>query len=103
TRTNQRIVRKRLAIMGISNRRVLAVSFPTRGVVSLLVHNAYAETIKTIFAQGKVTPFAFDPHHESVICDPRHATLSVEQKQDMATRIYYNRMLKICSTLEPAH
>ncbi|CEP08877.1 hypothetical protein, partial, partial [Parasitella parasitica] len=69
TRTNQRTVRKRLAIIGISNRRVLAVQFPTKGVISLLVHNAYAEEIKASLARGKVTPMTFDPHHESVICD----------------------------------
>ncbi|GAN11722.1 hypothetical protein MAM1_0859d11305 [Mucor ambiguus] len=103
TRTNQRTVRKRLAIIGISNRRVLAVQFPTKGVISLLVHNAYAEEIKASLARGKVTPMAFDPHHESVICDPAHANLSIPQKKQMATDIYYNRMLKLCSTIKPAH
>lgn len=102
-RTNQRTVRKRLAIIGISNRRVLAVQFPTKGVISLLVHNAYAEEIKASLAKGKVTPMTFNPHHESVICDPKHATLSVTQKQEMATDIYHNRMLKLCLAMQPAH
>jgi hypothetical protein len=102
-RTNQRTVRKRLAIIGVSNRRVLAVQFPTKGVTSLLVHNAYADEIKASLAKGKVTPMNFDPHHESVICDPKHASLSVQQKQTMATNIYYSRMHRLCLAIQPAH
>jgi hypothetical protein len=102
-RTNQRTVRKRLAIIGITNRRVLAVQFPTKGVTSLLVHNAYADAIKESLAKGKVTPINFDPLHESVICDPAHANLSVEQRQTMATDIYYNRMTKLCLAMKPSY
>ncbi|CEP20028.1 hypothetical protein [Parasitella parasitica] len=102
-RNSTRTVRKRLVIIGISNRRVLAVQFPTKGVISLLVHNAYAEEIKASLARGRASPIAYDPHHESVICDPKHANLSAPQKQQMAADIYYNRMFKLCSTMKPAH
>jgi hypothetical protein len=102
-RTNQRTVRRRLAIIGITNRRVLAVQFPTKGVTSLLVHNAYADEIKASLAKGNVTPIKFDPLHDSVICDPAHVNLSVEQKQKMATDIYFNRMTKLCLAIQPSH
>lgn len=103
SRTNQRTVRKRLAIIGISNRRILAVQFPTRGVVAILVHNAYAEEIITQLAKGKVTPHNFDPHHESVICDPAHDDLSPTKKAEMATKCYHTRLIKLCLRLQPSY
>lgn len=102
-RTTQRTVRKRLAVLGISNRRILAVQFPTKGVVALLVHNAYAEDIKALFAQKKIKPHDFDPLHEDVICDPQHIDKSTAEKKEMAATIYNARMVRLCSAIKPQH
>ncbi|CEP08470.1 hypothetical protein, partial, partial [Parasitella parasitica] len=101
--TTQRTVRKRLECLGISNKRILNVHFPTKGIVAFLVHKTYAVDVKSLLQNAKIQPVAFDPTHPSVICDPQFNDLSNAEKQNQAKIIYGNRITRFCSSMQPQH
>ncbi|CEP13926.1 hypothetical protein [Parasitella parasitica] len=103
TRTKQRAVRRRLECLGISNKRILNVHFPTKGIVAILVHQSYALKIVPLLQKAKIQPVDFDPTHPSVICDPQYDNLTFDKRKEKATILYSSRILRICTGMKHEH
>ncbi|OAD65666.1 hypothetical protein PHYBLDRAFT_153145 [Phycomyces blakesleeanus NRRL 1555(-)] len=67
-------VQKLLRTFKIQQSRVLDISFPERGTLSLLVHNDFKDKITQLFADiGVSVKTDFDPLNHWIIADPAHA------------------------------
>ncbi|KAI9365887.1 hypothetical protein BD770DRAFT_294893, partial [Pilaira anomala] len=55
-------VRTKLRALGIDNGRILDLHFPTRGVVSILIHSDYLPTLTSILEKHELNPLTdFNP------------------------------------------
>lgn len=95
TRSSQRTIRRRLALFGLSNKRILSVHYPTKGIVAILVHQSYAVEVKSLLQKAGIQPVAFDPTHPSVLCDPQFSNMTDAEKKETATNIYSSRISRI--------
>ncbi|KAJ1960113.1 hypothetical protein H4R35_007574, partial [Dimargaris xerosporica] len=87
-------VRRRLRTIGIDTSRVLDICFPARGVMGLLVHAQYAQSVIDIFGAGKVpVDTDLDPTNPSLLEDPKFKDLTPERRAAAAIQVHANRCL----------
>ena len=61
----------------------------------MLVHNDYAtELTETLSKKGVKFDSTFDPCSPSVLKDPKYATHTLEQRQEIAKDLHHQRILK---------
>lgn len=100
-KTKHAALRARLEILKINLKRVYAIQRPAKQVVSLLVHSHYAADILKICEADGLQPITdFNPISGENLGDPTLLkTLNMQQLNDKAKAIYYNRMLQAAAQL----
>jgi hypothetical protein len=102
--TNKRcpikIMRTRLARLGLERRRIIDVHYPDQNVVAILVHNDYAAEALQCLKKAKVSPIQFDPLHPSVLRNPKHQHLDEASRKIKLIEIQHQRHLKTVSFLQ---
>ncbi|KAG1494654.1 hypothetical protein G6F54_007726 [Rhizopus delemar] len=91
-------LRSRLCKLDINNSRILDIHYPTRNVVTLLVHNDYAPELKSHLQKFKVrTKDDFNPCDGSILMDPKYEQSSKEERDDFALMHHSDRVKKALS------
>ncbi|KAG0805936.1 hypothetical protein G6F29_000219 [Rhizopus arrhizus] len=81
--------------LGVNNGRLLDLHYPDRNIVAVLVHNDYApELTELLTKKGVKFNTTFDPCAASVLKDPKYATDSLEQRQQIAQQLHNQRVQK---------
>ncbi|KAG1457044.1 hypothetical protein G6F56_006698 [Rhizopus delemar] len=81
--------------LGVNNGRLLDLHYPDRNIVAVLVHNDYApELTELLSKKGVKLNTTFDPCAASVLKDPKYATDTLEQRQQIAQQIHNQRIQK---------
>lgn len=81
--------------LGVNNGRLLDLHYPDRNVVAVLVHNDYApELTELLTKKGVKLNTTFDPCAASVLKDPKYATDTLEQRQQIAQQLHNQRVQK---------
>jgi hypothetical protein len=93
--------RSSLRRLGLEPSRLLDITMPTRKVIGLLVHVQYAPTVREVLAKHGLKPLEFNPTDPSHIADPKHATLSASDRQQLANSIHANRMMRTLQYMRP--
>ncbi|ORY94262.1 hypothetical protein BCR43DRAFT_517267 [Syncephalastrum racemosum] len=93
-----REVRDMLRAVKVPTSRIIDISFPARGTIALLVHLAYAPSLKKLMRQeGVKTADDFNPLDAKVVGDPRHAAKSDDEKRALARHFYVERIKATCT------
>jgi hypothetical protein len=81
--------------LGVNNGRLLDLHYPDRNIVAVLVHNDYApELTELLTKKGVKLNTTFDPCAASVLKDPKYATDTLEQRQQIAQLLHNQRVQK---------
>lgn len=81
--------------LGVNNGRLLDLHYPDRNIVAVLVHNDYApELTELLSKKGVKLNTTFDPCAASVLKDPKYATDTLEQRQQIAQQLHNQRVQK---------
>lgn len=81
--------------LGVNNGRLLDLHYPDRNIVAVLVHNDYApELTELLTKKGVKLNTTFDPCAASVLKDPKYATDTLEQRQQIAQQLHNQRVQK---------
>ncbi|KAG1038848.1 hypothetical protein G6F43_012626 [Rhizopus delemar] len=81
--------------LGANNGRLLDLHYPDRNVVAVLVHSDYApELTELLTKKGVKLNTTFDPRAASVLKDPKYATDTLEQRQQIAQQLHNQRVQK---------
>ncbi|KAG1318924.1 hypothetical protein G6F62_012099 [Rhizopus arrhizus] len=81
--------------LGVNNGRLLDLHYPDRNIVAVLVHNDYApELTELLTKKGIKLNTTFDPCAASVLKDPKYATDTLEQRQQIAQQLHNQRVQK---------
>jgi hypothetical protein len=81
--------------LGVNNGRLLDLHYPDRNIVAVLVHNDYApELTELLSKKGVKINTTFDPCSASVLKDPKYATDTLEQRQQIAQQLHNQRVQK---------
>ncbi|KAI8327360.1 Endonuclease/exonuclease/phosphatase, partial [Blakeslea trispora] len=92
------LLRRSLSGLGIPNSRVLDLSFPARGVIALLVHNEYYQSLLDTLDVHGVSPLKdFDPSAGSNLKDPKYDSLSPSERDSQAIEIHHHRLARIAA------
>lgn len=79
--------------LDINNNRILDIHYPDRNVVALLVHNDYADELRSHLQRFKVTlKDDFNPCDPKILRDPQYADASDEERSNLAFMHHCNRM-----------
>jgi hypothetical protein len=102
--TNKRypikIMRTRLARLGLERRRVIDVHYPDQNVVATLVHNDYAAEALQYLTNARVSTIQFDLLHPLVLRNPKHQHLDEASRKIKLIEIQHQRHLKTISFLQ---
>ncbi|KAG0755808.1 hypothetical protein G6F29_010652 [Rhizopus arrhizus] len=86
-------LRSRLRKLDINNNRILDIHYPDRNVVVLLVHNDYADELRSHLRKFKVTlKDDFDPCDPMILRDPKYSDSTTEEQTNIIFMHYCNRM-----------
>ncbi|KAG0763645.1 hypothetical protein G6F57_007526 [Rhizopus arrhizus] len=86
-------LRSRLYKLDINNNRILDIHCPNRNVVALLVHNDYADELRSHLRKFKVTlKDDFDPCDPMILHDPRYSDSTTEERTNIVFMHHCNRM-----------
>lgn len=95
-------VRTKLRALGIDNGRILDLHYPTRGVVSILIHTDYFPTLTSILEEHELNPLSdFNPLDTSTLKDPALASLSEEEKQAKLLELHQSRLCRALNFVRP--
>ena len=77
----------------IDNNRILDINYLHRNVITLLVHSDYADKFRSQLRKFKVTiKDNFDPCDPKILCDPKYADSTEEERINLAFLHHCNRM-----------
>ncbi|KAG0755475.1 hypothetical protein G6F65_012278 [Rhizopus arrhizus] len=86
-------LRSRLRKLDINNNRILDIHYPDRNVVALLVHNDYADELRSHLQRFKATlKDDFNPCDPKILRDPQYADASDEERANLAFMHHCSRM-----------
>ncbi|KAI8327972.1 hypothetical protein BC941DRAFT_332955, partial [Chlamydoabsidia padenii] len=94
-RSRQRIgqVRQTLKQLKIDNNRILDVYYPAMNTTALLIHNDFADDLKTQLNTAGIKPLdTFDPLNPQHISDPKYKELPLDERSTLATTLHRQRM-----------
>jgi hypothetical protein len=101
-RLNRSEVRSRLRSVGVDTARVLDILYPARDVLGLLVHAQYLPLIRETLLKQKIQPLeSFDPLDAKHIADPKHASLTTEDRRRLAVDLHRERLLRGLEKMRP--
>ncbi|KAG1448023.1 hypothetical protein G6F46_004968 [Rhizopus delemar] len=86
-------LRSRLRKLDINNNRILDIHYPDRNVVALLVHNDYANELRSQLKRFKITlKDNFDPCDPKILRDPKYFDATEEERANLAFMHHCNCM-----------
>ncbi|KAG0750179.1 hypothetical protein G6F57_003876 [Rhizopus arrhizus] len=86
-------IRSRLRELEIDNNRILDINYLDRNVVILLVHNNYADELRSQLKKFKMTlKDEFDPCDPKILRNPKYADSTEEERTNLAFLHHCNRM-----------
>jgi len=101
-RLNRSEVRSRLRNVGVDTARILDIIYPARDVLGLLVHVQYLPLINETLKKQKITPLTnFDPLDSKHIADPKHASLSTNDRKRLAAELHRDRLIRGLEKMRP--
>jgi hypothetical protein len=101
-RLNRSEVRSRLRSVGVDTARVLDIIYPARDVLGLLVHAQYLPLIRETLLKQKIHQLAsFDPLDTTHIADPKHASLTTDDRCRLAVDLHRERLLRGLEKMRP--
>ncbi|KAM3579452.1 hypothetical protein VKS41_008308 [Umbelopsis sp. WA50703] len=101
-RLNRSEVRSSLRSVGVDTARVLDILYPARDVLGLLVHAQYLPLIRETLLKQKIQPLeSFDPLDAKHIADPKHASLTTEDRRRLAVDLHRERLLRGLEKMRP--
>lgn len=79
--------------MDINNNLIIDIHYPNRNIVALLVHNDYADKLRSQLQQFKVTlKDDFNPCDPKILRDLQYANASIEKRTNITFIHHCNRM-----------
>lgn len=79
--------------LDINNNRILDIHYPDRNVVALLVHNDYADELRSHLQRFKATlKDDFNPCDPKILRGPQYADASDEERANLAFMHHCSRM-----------
>jgi hypothetical protein len=102
-RMTRSVVRKKLTLLGVQNKRIINIHFPTIGIIALLIHQDYKQPLTDLLTAKSIPITQFNPACATVIRDPKLNHLSDEEKEEKALAIYQARLLRICQAHPHRH
>ncbi|KAI9487536.1 MAG: hypothetical protein EXX96DRAFT_462194, partial [Benjaminiella poitrasii] len=95
SRISRKVQRKNLAILRVSNNRILGIHYPSRSVVGILVHNEYCANLIRTLSSVQVDPLLdFSPINPTIISDDQYACLAIEEKTAIAVAKHNQRLVR---------
>ncbi|KAI9332176.1 hypothetical protein BD770DRAFT_333372 [Pilaira anomala] len=95
-------VRTILRALGIDNGRILDLHYPTRCVVSILIHKDYFSTLTSILEKHELQPIEdFNPLYICNLKDPALASLTVKEKRAKLLELHQTRLCRALQFIRP--
>ncbi|ORY89850.1 hypothetical protein BCR43DRAFT_421993, partial [Syncephalastrum racemosum] len=96
-------VRKAMRDLDVDQSLIIDVNFPVKGVVGLLVHDAFTPELRERLRLAKIPLQDFDPLDPSHVTAPEFTSQSHAEKIARARELYQGRMLAACLRMPKAH
>jgi hypothetical protein len=95
-------IRRRLRHIGLDTSRIMDITFPSRNALGLLIHIQYKTEMCALLNESKITPLtAFDPLDPKHIADPKHDTLSANDRAILASQLHRERLTRGLKFMRP--